>query len=830
MDKTAGDNHPVNVDNNGAGHNGIAVPGAAAPISTQQLPGSAGDRKGLRRALRPPIPIKRRPVDPINDPEPYKGRPRHLVFSTIVLTVVLTAIMAFPLVPSQVEIQPGMPANKDILSPSYVSYPSKVLTDKAREQTMNDPANEVWVQDKSVVQGQRSKLLNLLSVLEEVRQNETLDVNARRQRLASLPDVKLTPTQMDTMLTMSDGDYRYWRDSAVLPAFDAIMNNRRLTSADDVATARASLPDTLVPSLTSDQRAAAIAFLSPLLTINMHLDEEQTAARREAAANVKPVLVTVQKGEAILRQGELATPEAIEKMQEAGLLSRNVSAENVVGTAGLVLLMMILLHLYIYRYAPQVWRRQKQLLLVGMLVALTIGVAVLTLPGHSLLPYFLPVASVAMLIAVLLNPNLAVLVAFVLSVLLGMGQGQGNTLSMDLPLYYFVGSLTGIFTLTRVERVSAFARAGFYITVASFLTAFMLKVITGATLDWSTVGNLSLAAIFNGGMSTAITYAAFSLLGTLFGITTPLQLMELAHPDQPLLRRLMHEAPGTYHHSLVVSNLAEHAAEMIGADSLLTRVSAYYHDIGKVVHPYYFIDNQAGMSNVHDELSPWESAKIISRHVDDGITLARQNNLPRRVIDAIPQHHGTMLVKYFYFKALEQDPGANPADFRYRGPRPQTKENAILMLADGVEATVRSMAQSGALAQLMVANSDASESPGLYNDTASLPEDAIATVVHKVITERIEDGQLDECDLTVHDISRIQEAFVGMLKGIYHPRVPYPEKPRVPAAPPQAAEPAVPAPANVHAISEARNKRGRRRLRPGSVESKHEPQTPAAGV
>jgi putative nucleotidyltransferase with HDIG domain len=375
-------------------------------------------------------------------------------------------------------------------------------------------------------------------------------------------------------------------------------------------------------------------------------------------------------------------------------------------------------------------------------------------------------------------------------------------MSMDLPIYYFISGLTGIFALTKIERVSTFARSGFYIGVASFLTALTLRILSGDILGWSaieTVELLALAALFNGGISASITYATFSLLGTLFGITTPLQLMELAHPDQPLLRRLMREAPGTYHHSLMVSNLAERAAEMIGADALLTRVCAFYHDIGKIERPYYFVDNQVGIGNVHEELDPKTSAAIIAEHVRDGVRLGQKYRLPRRVLDAIPQHHGTMLIKYFYHKALQQDPNVNPEDFRYLGPKPQTKENAILMLADGVEAAVRAMAQShNAFAIRPVENGaardpiphpalratrseEASESPNLYDNTSSLPDDVIANVVHKVISERIEDGQLDECDLTVRDIAQIQEAFLSMLKAMYHPRIVYPDAPK-PAA------------------------------------------------
>ncbi len=726
------------------------------------------------RVLRPLLSRRAGPVAPTPPESDHpRGSPRLLALSAVALTVVLSVVMTIPLLPNEVQIEPGMPATQDVFAPNFMRYESKVLTERARQEAMNDPANEVWVQDAGTIQRQRSILLNNLAILDTVRATESLDRQSAYERLSGMQGISLTQAMKDTLLNMSDNDYSYWRNFAVLPAFDDIMRNRRLSSEADVQAVRNDLPGILTPALTSEQRAVAVAFLSPLITVNMTLDEEQTKQRREdAAARVKPVVVTVQKGEAILRQGDLATPEAIEKMQEAGLLSRNLSAQNVVGTAGIVCLLLTLLHLYIFRYTPQVWQRPRQLLLVGILITGTIALARIFLPGHALLPYMLPVAAVSMLVAVLLNINLGVLVTFVLSVLLGMVVSGG--LSMELPVYYLVGGLTGIFTLTKIERVSTFALAGLSISVASFGAVLLLKVLAATTLDWPSIGLLLLAAAFNGIMSTSLTWAAFSLLGTLFGITTPLQLMELAHPDQPLLRRLMREAPGTYHHSLVVSNLAERAAEMIGADALLARVCAYYHDIGKVERPYYFIDNQSGMTNIHDELDPRVSARIIAQHVRDGIRLGQKYRLPRKVLDAIPQHHGTTLIKYFYHKALQQDPNTNPDDFRYPGPKPKTKENAILMLADGVEATVRSMAQSGALDRLAMRDSDATETPTLYTDTSSLPEDAIATVVHQVITERIEDGQLDECDLTVRDIARIQEAFVSMLKGIYHPRVPYP--------------------------------------------------------
>lgn len=770
---------------------GSAPPDGSSIISPAQ-PGSGQTLADAGKQARPQtvaaprvrLPFRSRPVSPKGETEPYKGTPKHVILSALVLTIALTAIMVAPFQPGSDSVKPGVPAVQDAFSPTSLRFESKVLTERARDEAMRDPANEVWVQDAAVVQRQRSILLNNLSILDAVRNNDDPNPSPKRQRLLSLQDSNLTQTQIDMLLTLGDSDYRYWRDSAVIPAFDAVMRSRRITSPADLQAARASLPDVVVPSLSAEQKAAALAFISPRLAVNMTRDDAQTNQRRDqAAAAVKPVVVTVQKGEAILRQGELITPEAVEKMQEAGLLSKELSAQSVLGTAGIVALLMLLMHIYIFRNAQQVWKRQKQLLLVGLLLIGTVGAGRLILPGHSLLPYMLPVAALSMLIAVLLSTDLAVLVTIVASVLLGVMLSTG--LSMELPVYYFAGGLTGIFSLTRPEKVSTFARAGFFIAVALFAAGVITRVLSGGIPDWYSVGLLLLSAVFNGGVSTSITYAAFSLLGTLFGITTPLQLMELAHPDQPLLRRLMREAPGTYHHSLVVSNLAERAAEMIGADALLTRVSAYYHDIGKVAHPQAFIDNQSGMSNLHDELDPYASAQIIMSHVRDGVALGQKYKLPRRVLDCIPQHHGTMLIKYFYYKALKLNPGLNPDDFRYPGPRPQTKENAILMLADGVEATVRSMAQSGALDKLAAdsANSDATEGPSLYNDVSSLPADAIASIVHKTVSERVEDGQLDECDLTVRDIARIQEAFVSMLKGIYHPRITYPDAPRPSAVP-----------------------------------------------
>jgi hypothetical protein len=258
-----------------------------------------------------------------------------------------------------------------------------------------------------------------------------------------------------------------------------------------------------------------------------------------------------------------------------------------------------------------------------------------------------------------------------------------------------------------------------------------------------------LASATNGVMSGLLAAGCFVTMGVLFGVTTRVQLMELAQLNSPLLRRLQDEAPGTFHHSIIVGNLAERAADMIGADALLTRVGCYYHDIGKSLQPGMYVENQMGGENPHESMAPADSAEVIQQHVIGGIDLAQRNRLPARVQAFIPEHHGTRLVAYFYRLAAERDPNVDDEAFRYPGPRPQSRETAIAMLADSTEAVVR-------------ASED--RSPG-----------RIDAIVEEVIAERLQEGQLDECDLTMRDLRTIAASFKVTMRAVYHPRVAYPQ-------------------------------------------------------
>lgn len=702
----------------------------------------------------------------------------NLALFSLVLIVGLTVVLVVPLFPGQVDIAVGQPTRDNYLAPRYFTYESQVLTAQDRATAEADPANLVYEHNDDLVETQRKKLQTALnSIRNMLSGSETTLSNLKRQELLSLPDLSLSQANAGAILNLSTDEYSRLLDE-VLGVYDLLMRSSQISNTQQLDRTRADLSRQFTATLPSADRLLAADLLRPFLAVNMRLNTAATEeAQKKAVAAVPPHMVEVQKGEAILRLGQIADALAVEKLEKAGLRNRDVSPAVLLASAGVITLLILILQIYLFRFQPAVWHNGRQLLLLGLVMLAPMTVVRFMVPGHAVLPYLLPMAMVSMLVAVLLDVNLALVVTVVLSLLISL-LAIG---SVELPIYYLVSGVIGAFALWRADRANTFIMAGLYVAGGAFAAAVLMRVVTGGVLDQSAVLTLGAAALVNGGLSASLTFAMFSVLGSLFGLTTVLQLLELAHPTQPLLRRLMHEAPGTYHHSLVVSNLAERAAELVGADPLLARVAAYYHDIGKIHNPSVFIDNQAGTANVHDTLDPYTSARLIREHVTEGVKLARRAGLPRRLVDAIPQHHGTSLIKYFYHKALETDPDLDEAIFRYPGPKPQTKETAILMLADSVEATVRSLSQNGRLVNL---------GPGDCKNLAAAAPDTIPAVVRKVIRERLEDGQLDDSDLTVRDLLRIQEAFCAMLAGIYHPRISYPERPSIPvpvvieAAPP----------------------------------------------
>ena len=422
---------------------------------------------------------------------------------------------------------------------------------------------------------------------------------------------------------------------------------------------------------------------------------------------------------------------------------------------GIILLvgaLMVVLSLALVSWAQPVAARPRSLLLLLLVLLLTVLAARVTLPGWTGWAYAFPLAAAAMTIAALLDVQLGLVAGLILAFLVGAIVGD----SIQLSLIYGAGAAIGAVGMRRVNRLRRFGTVGLLIGLASLpLIGAFTFMADPQVQHLGHIIALCLVGLVGGELSAVMALSLYSFFGSLFGITTMLQLFDSSRPNHPLLHRLLLEAPGTYHHSIVMAAMAERAAQDIGADSLLARVGGFYHDIGKIVHPHVYVENQFNGRNVHDQLTPISSAKLIRGHVSQGLRLATKHRLPARVRDCIAEHHGTLRTEFFYDKAcrLAAEQGVDaPSElaFRYKGPKPSSKETAILMLADAVEPMVRA-GQAG-----------------------HTPEE-MDIAIRLVIQDRLADGQLNKSTLTTQELDTIRHAFLSILRGMFHQRILYPE-------------------------------------------------------
>jgi hypothetical protein len=655
--------------------------------------------------------------------------------------------------PGQTTLEPGDIAQETYKASGDVSYVSEIRTEEARREAGSDVNNIVKSYDAGVREDALVDVNSLLSSASEIRESgqpEADKVEDLRSLLSELSEqdaialVQVSPAAWDSIA------------SQVVQLVDVTLNEE--IQSDEVEPARQELPRMVSSLLTTTQQRLSVTLASAFIRPNVFIDDSATQAKRQAAIDaVEPVTVSVKNGQAIVRDGDAITERDIEALEELGLLRSQLDPDERLGRASLMVVLTVALTVYLFLFGQDVWR-QRQLVLVAIVVTGPMFAARILLP-HPDIQYLLPVAASAMLLAILINIQFA----SILSVIIAMYLGVIAEMSFELAMLYFIGSIAGAFVIWRADRTIDFIWAGVAVAVGSFAIGVSNSLIDG-TLNGTAAGRLILETSLAGALAASVTFLSFSVLGSIFGILTNLQLHELAHPRQPLLQRLAQEAPGTYHHSIIVSNLAEAAASAVDADPLFARVAVLYHDIGKIEHPTFFIENQANIGNVHDGLDPHVSAQIIIDHVRDGVRMARKQRLPKSVVDVIAQHHGTTMVEYFYRKAAERDGNADPAEFTYPGPKPQSREAAIIMLADSVEAAVRSMAQSGRLFDKSEGTDRRSES------------ERLAQFVHGIIKSRADGGQLDECGLTFDEVRRIESSFIQILEGIYHPRIEYPER------------------------------------------------------
>lgn len=662
----------------------------------------------------------------------------------ICLTVGMTLILSFDLPGSnQINATVGQPALYDIFSPRTLTYTSQLLTRQAREQAGRAVSDIYTPLDLGIGRSQLARARDVFAFIETVRADSSATLERKLEYLKAIDGLVISDDVGQTILELSQAEFDEVRVNVFSIIEDLMRQEIRPSQLNDFQrTARRLASLELSTAQTSVVTELSHQFIVPTVFPN----EEATATTRsEAAAGVQPVTRTVARDQRIVRAGEIVTEADFELMNELGLLQRATDWRRVVSMAIASVSLASLISLYWVHFQRPHFANGRYLgVLGGLILIFTLLGKIMA--ASDVLAYWYPLAALSLLLAVVYDTRFAILITVLLAGLIGFISPN----SLEIAIFLAAGGLLSVLTLRDSQRMSAFFRAGLLASVGYVVVIVMFWLLAEPDSNPVDIAMPSVYALGNGLISSALTLAGFYILGGIFGIVTILQLQDLSRLDHPLLRELLRRAPGTYHHSIMVANLAEQAAERIGANSTLVRVSAFYHDVGKMVRPPFFIENQEGI-DPHASLDPLTSARILISHVADGITLARQYHLPFRVQNIIAEHHGDRAVRSFYRKAQEaagEEVEIDLQPFRYPGPRPRSRESAIVMLADAIDAA----------------------STALRPNT----EKAIEKLVSTIVEDDILEGQLNSSDLSMGDIEQLRASFIETLKGRFHVRVQYP--------------------------------------------------------
>ncbi len=690
-----------------------------------------------------------------------------VLFSGVVLVVAL--LVQFPL-GGQVQLTAGEVAQQDVLAPRRIAYESAVRTEQARERAAQAVPDFYDPPQSRIRRTQVNAARDALAFIDTVRLDSLASPETKTAYLQAITDIGINQAMAERILGLNAEDWTEVQSEVPLVLDQIMQEEVRETS---LATARRKVAVLISPDLDDDASLVTIDLARALIRPNSFLNPERTdELRQQAREAVQPEISVLEQGEIILRAGNIVTAEDVEALEQMGLTQGERNLWTVLQAMLVAVVLLTLVGGAIYRLRIHtIFSRQETALLVVLALFGVVGAKLMIIPDNWI-PYLFPLAALGMLAALLVDTQVAMIVVLSFTLFIAyLSQGD-----VFLIFYACAGGMLGALVLGKAERLTAFLWAGLAVILGNLATtaAFWSQPLESTTTSL-VLQSITLATL-NGALATSLGLIGYFVLGNLFGITTNLQLMELSRPTHPLLRQLLLKAPGTYHHTILVSNLAERAAEAIGADAFLTRVGAYYHDIGKTVRPYFFVENFVdGESAPHADLDPRTSAQIIISHVKDGVDLARKYRLPEPLQDFIREHHGAQTVAYFLRQAQAEEGVENvdEADFRYPGPDPRTKEAAIMLLADVCEAAVR-------------ANRPATR-------------DDLQKLVDRLIADRVKEGALDSSPLTFHELQVVKSVFLQVLQGIHHPRIQYPQ-PVLPktetsnaAQPAPVAQPAAPA-------------------------------------
>ncbi|OEF99751.1 hypothetical protein BHF71_07460 [Vulcanibacillus modesticaldus] len=647
------------------------------------------------------------------------------------------------------------------VSPVTLTSPITVVDEWQTNRLKDDAVksvSDVYTTDYTIVNDQLLQLEKFFDVIINIIGQEELTPEDKFNQLKEAKALAFLTNDSIKLISNLDEDKVKNLKYITTSTLDIVMNNGvRLSDLNTVYLKVEELIQSNPFDNEESTRNLAYEITKYFIKPNVFYNSDQTfLLRQEARNSVEPVMI--KKDELIVKEGQFIDKHTYEKLKAAGLLKDSSTVFPHFGLVLLVSLILLILYFSIERMKPILHQDNKSLLMVFTIIIFTfISISIIGLFEESVLSssygFLAPVAFGVMLITLFISVKFAILSGLIFSIYASLVFSTDQTMIFDFRYGFvlLIGSTAGAFAVGNIRQRSSIFKSGLIVALFNVLSILVLIMLSAQSYTFREGIDSLVAGLIGGIFSAILTIGTMPFFETVFGILSPIKLVELSNPNHPLLRKLLIETPGTYHHSIIVGNLAESAAEAIGANGLLARVGAYYHDLGKTKRPTFFIENQLNsMENPHDKISPSLSKNIILAHPSDGVKMLKEHKIPVPIQDIAIQHHGTTLLKYFYHKAVkESEQIISEDEYRYPYPKPQTKEAAIVGIADSVEAAVRSIS----------------------NPTNEIIEDT----VRKIIKAKLDDGQLNECDLTLKELEIISVSMLETLKGIFHSRIEYPE-------------------------------------------------------
>ncbi|KXY13080.1 HD family phosphohydrolase [Bacillus sp. FSL K6-0067] len=683
--------------------------------------------------------------------------------------VLLGAVLFFALMnnvkPEQLDVDMYSIAKKTIHSP--IKIEDKVITDRKKQEAAQKVGDQYTY--RSEYKQNRVDIVNdvfakVNEVIQEMKaagpeeQKKMTDANKLEKLKKKLPS-NLTKELSDENLLYfinAEPDQLELAKNAALTSVSVIMGGN-IKMSEEMAAKERFVNEMKSLNVNSGLKEAVNALGSYAITANYFYDPAVTKEKKKAEEDLVPPVYILQ-GQVIVREGETISSDMYNQLKLVGLLEKGNSFQPYVGLAVLIGVLLYFMHKQFEVFLQRKREDKPYILAYITILSITIvlmkSISLFQKLEYAGIAYVVPVAMGTILVKLMIGDRFVFLTSMIFSVCgsIMFNEGVTSTLNYSVGIYVLLSSLSVSIFLREKNRRTMILQAGILVSILNVVVLAALLLLRNGNFSPLEMGTQLLMASLSGIISSVLAMGILPYLESGLGIVSSMKLMELSSPNHPLLRRILLEAPGTYHHSVMVANLSEAACEAVGANGVLARVGAYYHDVGKTVQPQFFIENQMGIENPHDKLDPVTSKDIIIAHVTDGVKMLEEYHIPQEIIDIAGQHHGTTLLKYFYYKAIKEDKEKYTEEmFRYPGTKATSKESAIVGIADSVEAAVRSM-------------------------NHPTPEQ-INNLVQSIIKDRLQDGQFSECDLTFKELQIVGKTLCETLNGIFHSRITYPEPP-----------------------------------------------------